>query len=376
MAPVPEMPPQAPPPQLVAGPPKLEGPLGTLRLGLLAQAWYQAAGAAAADGTSQNIYLRRIRFLVGGTILRSFDYFFQTDFPNLFLNNGPMGLKNTPGMNVQDVVITYKAVPDVLKIDAGYLLVPLAHNSLQSAASLYGIDYFTYTFLSSNVFGSTANPLGRDLGVQLRGLLLQGHIEYRVGMFQGVRVAPVVAPMPPEVGGRNFFRVAARVQVNLLDPETGYLYGGTYLGAKRILSVGGSYDFQGDYKYWAVDGLLDMPLGPGVATAQVNYARWDPGNGDPVTTTPPTGIPKESAIMAEGGYQILAAQVSPIVKYERLSVSATGASTTLLSGGLAFWPFGHTSNVKAFFTRAMLSPLPAGQHDFNQFQLQWQLFFY
>ena len=42
------------------------------------------AGAADADLTTKNIFLRRFRFMVGGTLFKNFEYFFQVDFPNLF----------------------------------------------------------------------------------------------------------------------------------------------------------------------------------------------------------------------------------------------------------------------------------------------------
>ena len=47
------------------------------------------------------------------------------------------------------------------------------------------------------------------------------------------------APGPAVVGGVNPFRLAARLQINLLDGEPGFFYQGTYLGAKRIFSIGG-----------------------------------------------------------------------------------------------------------------------------------------
>src|SRR5205807_277870 len=118
--------------------------------------------------------------------------------------------------------------------------------------SLLSWDYFAYTFQHNAVFGSAASPVGRDAGAELRGLLMDGHIEYRAGLFQGrrnVQIPPPAAAGAPavtvdRVGSRNSFRVTGRLQLNLLDPETGFFYGGTYLGAKKILSVGGSYDYQ------------------------------------------------------------------------------------------------------------------------------------
>ena len=64
------------------------------------------------------------------------------------------------------------------------------------------------------------------------------------------------------------FRAAGRVQVNLMDPETGFFYAGTYLGTKKILSIGASFDFQDAqdqtaYKYFAGDVFVDHAVRPG-----------------------------------------------------------------------------------------------------------------
>src|SRR5205814_5387031 len=121
------------------------------------------------------------------------------------------------------------------------------------------------------------NPQGRDLGVQARGLVAGGHIEYRLGLFQGFRISEVPGP-PATVGGLNFFRFATRVQVNILDAEPGFFKAGTYLGAKKILSFGGFFDIQKSYKYFGGDFLLDLPVGPGIVTAQADVVHWDGGD--------------------------------------------------------------------------------------------------
>ena len=217
--------------------------------------------------------------------------------------------------------------------------------------------------------------MGRDLGVQARGLLFGDHLEYRLGLFQGRRegpqaAVPATATTPAQLeqqGGRNFFRVAARVQINFLDAEPGFFYAGTYLGAKRILSVGASYDFQDAYKYWAIDGFLDLPAGPGVITAQVNVAQWDGGS---YLVT----FPQQTAYMAEAGYLIGPIALSPIARFERLYVSnARAPDETRYVAGLAYWPFGHNFNVKAFYSRIQASD---GIHDYDRFNLQAQVYFY
>jgi hypothetical protein len=346
----------------------------SIRLGVLFQPQYQAVNSAesALTGYSQNLYIRRTRILVGGTLFGNIEYFLDTDYPNLFLGNAVAGnamampptaattAKATPGMNIQDAFVTYKPMGDVFKVDAGYMLPPMAHNALQGAGTLYSWDYYSYTFQHNNVFGASATPVGRDLGVQVRGLVVDGHLEYRAGLFQGLRDGATAT----QVGSRNFFRATARVQINFLDAEPGFFYAGTYLGAKKILSVGGSVDIQDKYKYFGGDAFLDMPAGPGVATAQVNVSHWD-GDGF-------VELAKQTAIMGEAGYNIAGVQINPIARAEHLS--GTGLATaTRYGGGLAYWAYGHNSNVKLFVMR--IDTTGAGR-VVNQLNLQWQVYLF
>ena len=95
------------------------------------------------SGFSNDLFIRRTRILVGGTLFGVLEYFVDTDYPNLFLQNVPASttdnttmpptttttanaLKNVPGMNIQDAFITWKAMGDMLKVDVGYMLPPLA----------------------------------------------------------------------------------------------------------------------------------------------------------------------------------------------------------------------------------------------------------
>jgi hypothetical protein len=360
-----------------AAPPalKIENPDATLKLGVLFQPQYEMAGNAVANGVSHNLFVRRVRFLVGATLFKNIEFFFDTDYPDLFKTTSqgggmiagggvdPGGVKNTPGLNVQDAFGTFKALGDSLKIDMGYMLPPSTHNADQGAGTLYSWDYFTNSFRNSNSFTSSANPVGRDAGLQLRGLVLDNHLEYRAGLFQGRRNTFADG----KVAGRNFFRFAARLQVNLLDAETGFFYAGTYLGTKKVLSFGGTVDVQNDYIHWGVDGFLDLPVGPGLLTAQANVAHYD---GKTFLVAAP--LPKQTSLMGEAGYLIDAVDLSPIVRFERQWISPTSTHETRFGGGVAFWPYGHAFNVKAFYLR--VKPDAAGQHGFNQINLQTQVY--
>ncbi len=57
----------------------------TLKVGLLLQPQFQSLGSTALNGNSYNLFIRRTRLLVSGTLFGQFEYFFDTDYPNLFL---------------------------------------------------------------------------------------------------------------------------------------------------------------------------------------------------------------------------------------------------------------------------------------------------
>jgi hypothetical protein len=355
----------------------------TLKVGLLLQPQFQMLGSNELAGNSYNLYIRRTRLLVAGTLFGQFEYFFDTDYPNLFLagNEGPTAMaaatttKATPGMNVQDAFATWKAYGDMIKVDVGYMLPPMAHNAVQGAGTLYSWDYFAFSFLSTanTLLGSSASPVGRDTGVQLRGLVLDGHLEYRLGLFQGLRSpeSPGAAgDTATTVGSNNFFRATGRLQVNLLDPEPGFFYAGTYLGKRKILSIGITGDTQKSYHYYGGDVFADLPVGPaGIFTAQVDVVHMTGGTFVP-------GLAKQTALMSEVGFNFGGVNLSPIFRFEHLWGGTNGATTsadqTHVGGGLAFWPYGHNTNIKAFYLRNTVAGSPHGD---NQVNVQWQLYF-
>ena len=394
-SPTPEPPGPSPKPRSLArdvAPLAIQNADVSVRFGLLLQPQYQSLGETTYTGQGQNLYLRRTRVIVGGTLFGVVDYFFDTDYPNLFLGQAASGtpsVKYVPQFNIQDAFATWRLFGktrygDTIMLDAGYMLPPMAHNAVQGAGTLFGWDYFKFTFQHDEAFQTPPlvdDPAARDVGVQLRGLLVGGHLEYRAALFQGLRGAKTTTA----TGSQNFFRVTGRIQINLLDPETGFFYAGTYLGEKRILSVGGSYDFQNGlddgYQYWDADAFLDLPVGPGVATAQLDVAHWNGHSFIPqVPIMGQVGVVLEdqTAVMAEAGYTFFCARLSPIGRFEHLHGPSLPTQNRY-SGGLAFWPYGHNSNIKAFYTRITQDPTPPPSpavHATNQFNLQWQIYFF
>src|SRR5918992_2397598 len=254
----------------------------SLRFGALIQGWADWTEDPANEAYSQNLYLRRVRLLVGGQGARNITFFIETDNPNL--GRAPKSL-NT-GFIVQDALAEVK-FSDPLTISAGLMFVPFCRNCIQSAATLLSLDYSSFSFLATP---ATQSSVGRDIGFQAKGYFNGNRIEYRVGAFQGFRAA----------GSRNPLRGVGRLQINLLEPETpGIFYTGTYLGTRRVLAIGGGVDMQagpGDnYRAWVVDAFLDHPVTDSVSvTAQVDFFNYDGGS---LAAAPA----EQTAVFAEAG---------------------------------------------------------------------------
>jgi hypothetical protein len=335
----------------------------SIRFGVLTQLQYEAYGGFTDDlahDVSQNLYLRRTMLLIAGTVLHDFEYFVDTDFADLFKAAGEESLKNGPGIGVKDFFSTYKLLGEALMIDGGLMLPPLSRNSLQGAPFLNGLDFFASTYVHAGVFGSSSNSFARDVGLQVRGIVPGGRLEYRVGVFQGRRRPADDAA----VAASNSFRLAGRLQLNLLDPEKVYFLRGTWLGEKRLLSFAGSYDFQysgeGSYLAYSVDALLDA----GGVTAQLEYLYRDGGAR--------VDLPVQRSWIAEAGYRIPGLSTSPIARFERRAGPDAYPDETLVGGGISVWAFGHNGNLKVFYIRGLRDDGAA----YDQFKAQWQLFYF
>lgn len=118
----------------------------------------------------------------------------------------------------------------------------------------------------------------RDTGATLfgTGSLRDGvHWKYFLGTYDGV-----------QADGSDEGRYTGRVQLNLGDPEPGYFVQSTYLGTKKTLGVGASYDTQAnvaecpikgefDYSFYSMDIFGETPAGPGSLTVEAAYMNLD-----------------------------------------------------------------------------------------------------
>ena len=125
---------------------------------------------------------------------------------------------------------------------------------------------------------------------------------------------------------------------------------------------------QDEYKYFGGDVFVDYPLADNIVTAQVNviHSEGKAGGYTPVS-------PKNTTVMAEAGFMIGMAHLSPILRFERSFVTGDNNDDTYIGGGLAWWPYNHNSNLKAFFTNHKYQ---AASQSGSQVNVQWQLYFF
>lgn len=322
-----------------------------LKFGILLQTQGDATQDAASRIYAQNVFIRRARILLAGQIAPNLTFFAETDSPNLFKSTAAGTKNNASTIILQDAYVNYK-FKDAFSIDAGLMLVAPSRNGLQSAASLLPVDYGAHTFANS---AALQNSAGRDTGIQARGYLANKKLEYRAGIFQGMRDAL-----------NRELRSTVRVQYDFFEPETGFFYTGTYLGKKKVLAVGGGFDHQHKYDAHSADIFFDWPVSGGAITAQLDHIRY---NGSTFLKS----LPDQQDTLFEAGYLVGKTRFMPVVQIaQRNFAAASGVDEKRYGGGVNYFLNGHNANFKALFTRSDLK----GGKTANQFTVQLQFFYF
>jgi hypothetical protein len=332
----------------------------SVTFGFLAQPQFESMQNASGNGSLNNIFFRRLRFIAGGKLGPKLSFFVESDAANL----GKQSVADGPRMHdffLQDAYFTYAFRPE-FQLDAGQVLMPVSHNSQQSAASLLTVDYGPYSFLATDSHADLPRA-GRDYGLQARGYIKK-HFEYRFGMFRGSRNSAYWND--PVHDGDFPLRTVARFVWYPLEADTGFFYTGTTHGQKKILGIGFSVDHQGDYTSNAVDVFFDHPLANGDAmTAQFDFIHYDGG-------TLFASLHQPNTFMFEGSYYNKKTRLGPFMQFGSRDYAAAKTDKKRVQGGIAYWILKHKLNIKAGFGRWMYSDAA----DRTQIVIQTQFFYY
>ena len=342
----------------------------SVRLGFLSQTWADFSQNVRQDSSyTQNIFQRRLRFIMGMQVGPHLSLFFQTDNPNLG-RSGPGFTKSLgTGFITQDAFVEVKpGHSNALLLAAGLQYVPFCRNCMESSATILPVDLDAYSYLQN---AGTASSGGRDVGFTGRGYLFGDRLEYRAGLFSGARLSTIAGAQT----ATNSLRGAGRLQLQLLDPEApAYSYPGTYLGRKKLLSVGAALDAQSSYRAVAVDGFLSLPVGSDGVTAQANFIHYD--GHDFIQA-----LPKQNTFEAEAGYHFTGAKLTPWAKFETRSYDESVRSVAFqderrFQVGGTWYVVGHNLNLKAGYSVAKLDRLGAEALSQNGFTFQVQGYYF
>jgi hypothetical protein len=271
---------------------------------------------------SSDFYIRRSRIMLGGQVSPFVSFFMATDMPNWGLG----GDWSNPDFLVQDAVISFD-IHEAFKLSVGMLLIPFVHQAKQGPTSLHTLDHH------AALLRSPAGVERRDNGVEFRGLLAGGRLDYRVAITNGVADTPHDIP-----------RFSGRVAVNFADAEPDLFYGGTYLGSKKVVSLGAAFDAQPEafggadaYHAFGGDLFLDVPMGDNRLSGQLNYVYYGG------SANPDAGM----GVLFDLGYAI--GKLEPLLAVDWfMPRGAADGSDHLIGGhvGLNWWLIGHRASIK------------------------------
>jgi hypothetical protein len=239
----------------------------------------------------------------------------------------------------------------------------------------------------------------RDNGVAVWGNLFNDMFQYRADVMNGRGDSGDVVP-------KSNFRYSARGHVTLLDPETGYGYKGTYLGKKKVLTIGGAYQFESDVAYkdvvlrqgavdyngWTTDLFFEYPLEEiGTVTFSAAYEDIDLDDAYKSTLADPgtMGINgQKNGWYMKAGYMLPKLPLQFFGRYEKWSLAelnlspANVATQNIYNQRVDFFALGanyyfRDQDLKLTFQygRTLFEKHNATTHDFNTYVTQLQVIF-
>lgn len=267
-----------------------------ITLGYSLQAWAQASSYTSATdgGSSTDFFLRRNRITLSGQYNDYIGFYAQLEAGN----EGKDG-NSDRSVYYRDAYITFDYT-DAARFILGRFKNTFSRENLEACLEPLTLDR---SLASYTPFGGT-----RDDGVAIWGNLFDAAFQYRVMIADGREGDEVVKKSP---------RITGRVHWSVLDPEFDYGYRGTYLGTRKILTIGAAYDYQAeaayadyaaradakDYKAWTVDGFFEYPFSIGTVTLSAAYLNY--GLGNAINAAPDPSLPSNTELHAsyvKGGY--------------------------------------------------------------------------
>jgi len=332
----------------------------SISLGFGMRSSYTSVEHATPDGSrSSDFNLDSARIYLGGA-----------------LNKNIKGMLNTEWdgeqIRILDAAGEFAVSPE-LNVWAGRLLSPSDRQNM--AGPYYSLGGGYWAGVASRYGYNGAIFRGRDDGVVVWGDLLDGHLGYSVGAFEGhtFGIGSLTQNQAKAAGVKSSdsLMYAGRLQYDFWDPETGYYGTANYLGAKDILAIGLAARTQkdgvltpaavGDYTSYSVDFLLEKKL-PGAGAVSLEAAWYSYDTSDIVKSE------QGKAWLVGAGYIINKWQ--PFVRYQKFAAD-TGIDTKQADIGVNYVIDGYNAQVAALYSKTKTTGLPDGSKFAVTLQLQY-----
>ncbi|MCO6411302.1 MAG: porin [Thiogranum sp.] len=364
---------------LQAGPTITYGDEGFLTLNYGVQIWAQARDFTTPtdSGDTTDIFLRRNRISLSGQYNDYVGFYAQLESQS----DSRQG-NDDRSVFYRDAYVTFDWT-DSMRFIAGRFKNTFSRENLEACLEPLTIDrgeVLVYT-----PFGGT-----RDTGVAMWGNLADARLQYRLAVTDGREGDEVVKDSP---------RLTGRVHWSLWDPEYDYGYRGTYLGTRKVLTLGAAYDYQADvaysdfpnregssdYKAWTADAFMEYPSKYGTFT--VSGAYFDYSTDDAINENPDSALPVNSELKgqyAKAGYlfpnKIGIGRLQLFARYENLDYGIDNGryDNQWIGGGANYYIYGQ--QLKVTFEYANINfdeddPTTPALQDYDQATLALQLIF-
>jgi hypothetical protein len=320
-------------------------------IGIWMQTWYQWVEDGKGEEDLNDFLIRRAYFYLKGQVTEYVSFFthIASDKVGMDEITEKSGVGFGSGVAWRDLWITLN-LHEAFKIQMGRMYVPLTRNyGTTSTKAMMTMDL---PFLQGGSRGGIfyASKVGRDDGLTLWGNPLDGKLQYRLMMSEGVE-----GVNNPE----DNLRLAGRLALSLLEPETGWFNMGTYLGKKKVLSLGLGFQSQEDLtlggvegednQVWTADVFFDHPVGAGAVTFEAAYIDIeDCSETQPQAYTDLAAGDDATNWYFNVGYLIPGnvgpGTVQPYFRYETVDVDEKN-ETDFWSGGVNYYMKGHNCKI-------------------------------
>jgi hypothetical protein len=239
------------------------------------------------DKATTDFNFRRNRLALMGAYGDIFSLYVQTEFVDQSSQNS-LGINTSPSdpkFTMLDAVLRFD-LNDAFKVNLGKFKYGFSRENLEACEQPLTLD--RSLFLTVPLLGS--NPT-RDMGVSVWGNLLGEKLQYRLDIMEGRQAA--TGDATHAASPRSSMRYTGRLHVSLLDPESNYGYRGTYMGQKKVLTLGVAVqgepnalysDWKAktgekDYSAWTVDAFYEQPFKDiGTVTVSGAYVKYKLGH--------------------------------------------------------------------------------------------------